>query len=68
MKDFVCSTTEFAERVGIEYIVASSVLRFLQEKGHVQEEGVRPPKGGKGKPTKLYRVPENITLDFAKVG
>jgi hypothetical protein len=62
--DFVGTTTEFAELIGTEYAVASGVLRYLKEKGIATDGGQRPAKGGKGKPSILFKVPKTVTLKF----
>ncbi len=49
---------ELAEKMGVEYAMANSVLKWLADKGVVKNAGVRPnPPGKKGKASCLYTIP-----------
>ena len=53
---------EFAEKIGVEYVVASSVLRFMVDKG--QAVVVGKITKGRGKPTLVYEVPEKVEISL----
>lgn len=58
------TTKEFAERLNLDYAIASGVLRFLELKGHAKMVGVRPNLSRKGKGSKVYDIPEQVTLNL----
>lgn len=62
---FKGTTQEFADQVGVDYLTASGILRFLKETGVAKEVEKRPAKGGRGKPSSVYEVPLTVTLDFS---
>lgn len=61
MNTIKVTATQFAELHKVDYAVASGVLRFLQSKGIATSS---PLKVGKGKPSMLYDVPCQVTLDL----
>ena len=63
---FVGTTQEFADQVGVDYLTASGLLRFLKDFGVAKETDKRPAKGGRGKPSTVYSVPMVVTLRFHK--
>lgn len=65
-ENFVGTTQEFADMVGVAYLTASGLLRFLKETGKAEEVDKRPAKGGRGKPSTVYSVPMVVTLRFHK--
>ena len=58
------TVAQFAEKQGIDYVLASGLIRYLEAKGIAKKGGQQPPKGGKGKPSTLYVVPTTVTLNF----
>lgn len=67
MNEFVGTTQEFADLVGVEYLTASGLLRYLKDTGVAKEVDKRPAKGGRGKPSTVYSVPSVVTLTFGTV-
>lgn len=56
---------ELADVLGIEYLVASSVMKFLVGLGAVKDVGPAPqPAGQRGKPSRVYAVPHVVELQF----
>lgn len=53
---------EFAAKIGVDYAVASSLLRFMVQKG--QATVVEKISAGKGKPTSVYEVPNKMEVEF----
>lgn len=60
----VLTVNEFANRIGVEYVIASSVLKYLVITGDVQTVGSRKTATGKGKPSILYEVPDTVSLNL----
>ncbi len=63
---------ELAVKLGVDYAIANSLLRLLEAKGLASvETGAVPPKtAGRGRPTKVYEVPDYviIRMNDGKVG
>lgn len=57
------TTQEIAVVLGVDYIVATGLIRYLRQKGIAKEVGTRPTKG-KGKPSTIFSVPATVTLEF----
>ena len=53
-----------AAMLDVDYLMASNLIRFLEKRGDVKVVGKRPSLSGKGKPSKLYELPESVTIDF----
>lgn len=62
---FKTSAKEFAERHGVEYVVAQNTLKFLVAKGIAKELEPLKIAGKKGKPTNIYEVPTEVELKAA---
>lgn len=60
----VLTVGEFASLNGMDYQTAAGVIRFLTDHGLVEVKGKRAAKGGKGKPSTLYAIPELAFLKF----
>lgn len=58
------TVADFAEQHNVDYAVASGFIKFLEVKGLVKENGNKPSATGKGKPSKLYDIPNQIILDL----
>jgi len=58
----VLTTTEFAKSQGVDYPIAMGFLNFLKAKGLVTVAGKRPASSGKGMPSIVYNVPEEVAL------
>lgn len=56
---------ELAELLGEEYLVVSSLVKFMVKNGIAKEVGKRPnPAGQRGKPASIYEIPNEATLVF----
>ena len=62
--NYEVTTAQFAEMTGVEYASAQGMLKYLCEKGLAKKIGSVPAKGGKGKPSTLYSVPQRVELEF----
>jgi hypothetical protein len=62
---FTGTTQEIAVVLGTDYNTAHGVLKLLKAKGIATEVDTRPAKGGKGKPSSVYSIPQTVTLTFA---
>lgn len=59
------TTKEFAEKTGVDQVVANSVLNFLVAKGQATLMAEkRKTSTGKGRAANVYEVPDTITLTF----
>lgn len=65
MKTKRVTINELAKVLGEEYLVVSSVIKFLVNLGAVKDVGSVPqPKGQRGKPSRLYELPQVVELQF----
>ena len=55
---------QFAEKHNIDYTVASNFIKFLQEKGLVKLHGEMPAARGKGKPSEVFDIPSQVTINL----
>lgn len=55
---------EFAEMVDVDYIVASSVMKFLEKVEAAVPIGTRSTPGQRGKPSLVYEVDQEVVLEF----
>jgi len=63
MKTVEVTKKEFQEMGGFNnYAEASNLLNVLQDKGMVKEVGQKRRADGKGKPSTIYEVPQEVTL------
>lgn len=59
------TTKEFADKTGVDQVVANSVLNFLVAKGQAQLMAEkRKTSTGKGRAANVYEVPDTITITF----
>lgn len=54
----------FAERKGIDPVMANNVLMFLSGLGYVKM--LDPLVKGKGRPSNVFEVPNKMTVEFCK--
>lgn len=55
------TTQELADRLGVDYLVANTLLRLLESQGKAKHvDTVRTAARGRGK--KVYEVPSRVTL------
>lgn len=59
------TTKQFARMHDVDYIQASNFIKFLHLKGVVKEVRRDRPKGGRGRPTIVYDVPDTINLKLS---
>lgn len=56
---------QLAQRLGVDYVVAASLLKLLVSKGLAREAGkIKTSLTGKGKPSTLYEIPGEFTLSL----
>lgn len=55
---------EFAEMVDVDYIVASSVMKFLEKVAAAVPIGNRSVEGKRGKPSIVYELDQEVVLEF----
>jgi hypothetical protein len=55
---------EAAIRLNVSYVVAAGLLSHLEEIGRATVVEKRFHASGKGKPTRVYEVEQNVALDF----
>ena len=58
---------QIAERLDISYVIASGLISYLEDVGKavIVDKIVHP--SGRGKPTRVYEVDSNVTIDFGEV-
>lgn len=60
------TTKQLSERLNVDYLTASSLIKLLLSKGLITELPNKiPPPSGKGKPSSVFRFVSNtITFTF----
>jgi predicted ArsR family transcriptional regulator len=59
------NTKQIADRLGVSYVVAAGLIKYLTVTGRAKlVEKVRHPSG-KGKPTSVYEVSDSVVLDLS---
>ena len=56
---------QFAVQQKVDHIIAYNLLQFLMSKDLARPVGKRPNITGKGKPSIIYEVQDEVTLNFA---
>lgn len=57
---------QLAQRLGVDYVVAASLLKLMVSKGVAKEAGkIKTSLTGKGKPSTLYEIPSEFTLSLS---
>lgn len=57
---------QLAERLGVDYVVASSLLKLMVSRGVAREVGkIKTSLTGKGKPSTVYEIPGEFTLSLS---
>jgi len=57
---------QLAQRLGVDYVVAASLLKLMVSKGVAKEVGkVKTSLSGKGKPSTVYEIPGEFTLSLS---
>jgi predicted ArsR family transcriptional regulator len=55
---------EAADRLGVSYVVAAGLMAHLEDVGRAKVVEKKFHSSGKGKPTRVYEVDQNTTIDF----
>lgn len=55
---------QVAERLGVSYVVAAGLVKHLVEKGKATVSEKVFHESGKGKPTRVYEIDEEVTLSL----
>jgi predicted ArsR family transcriptional regulator len=61
------TTKETADRLGISYVVAAGLIAHLESVGKAVVVDKIRHESGKGKPTRVYLIDSDVSLDFNKV-
>ena len=56
---------EFMVKTGLNVGVVSSVFSFLEHQGVAKIVGMKRSASGKGKPTKIYEIPETVEFTLS---
>lgn len=56
--------TQFAELNKIEYPMANMIVQYLAQLELAEVVGYQKSSTGKGKPSKIYKIPDEVTLKF----
>jgi len=56
----------FAEKMNLDYGTANSLLKFLVLQKQAKEVGKQATLTGKGKPSTIFEMPEQVTLNFTQ--
>lgn len=59
------SAKDVAEKLGVNYVVASGLVTLLNEQGKAPLLDKVFHESGRGKPTRFYDIPETVTISFA---
>lgn len=62
------TVAQFMQAHEVDRNKANSVLKFLYESDLITKAGELPAKGGKGRNSIVYDVPETVTLNFSTEG
>jgi len=55
---------QLSKELGCEYLEASSLIKLLVNQGVVKEVGKLPATGGRGKPSSIFEIPNEVELVF----
>lgn len=55
---------ELAALIEEDYQTTAGLIKFLLKGGMVKEVGSKPADGGRGKPSKIYEIPNEVELVF----
>lgn len=58
----ILTVNEVAQKLGVEYITATAIVKLMVTQGAAKEVGKRPTATGKGKPSTMYEVPDTFTI------
>lgn len=59
------TANQLAKQMGVEYVVAASLLKLAVSTGQGKEVGkVKTSLTGKGKPSTVYEIPETLTISL----
>lgn len=55
---------QLAESLGEEYVTTAALIKLLVSQGVIKEVGKQPATGGRGKPSSIYQIDNEVTLVF----
>lgn len=59
------TANQLAKQLGVEYVVAASLLKLVVSTGQGKEVGkVKTSLSGKGKPSTVYEIPDTLTISL----
>jgi predicted ArsR family transcriptional regulator len=61
------TAAEFASKMGISYVISSGLLSYLEDIGSAQVVEKQRHSSGRGKPTRVYELDENLTINLSKL-
>ena len=61
--DIQITCRELSSLFGVDYLQASSIIKFLLKQG-VAVESEKNKGEGRGRPTIRYKIPETVTINF----
>lgn len=59
------TASQLAEKLSISYVIASGLLSFLEQSGKAVVVDKIKHSSGRGKPTRLYELDKNLTIDLS---
>lgn len=59
------SCKQVADRLGVSYVVAAGLVAYLVKVGKATVAEKVFHESGKGKPTRVYEIEDNVTLDLS---
>lgn len=60
------TVTELANDLGVEYIVASNLIKLMESQGQAKKVETRPNPTGKGKGSAVYELQPQFSIDLTK--
>lgn len=55
---------QLAEAIGVEYLMASSLVKLMVSKGVAKAVDKLPSEKGKGKPSVIYEIPDSFEISL----
>lgn len=64
MKTIRVTAKELAEKMDVDYVTASSLIKLMLSRGAAKEVDTVKSASGKGKPSRVYEIPAEYTIDL----
>jgi hypothetical protein len=58
------TVSELASNLGVDYAVASALVKVALQQGTAKVDGVVKTTSGKGKPSVVYELPERLEVNL----